>query len=182
MALYGAPLPTAPSELRAAVEKAVQHLLLSVGVGANGAGTVVVRCGAHGACVGTRARGTAWIPAYWAQSSSRVADETGAGNAFLGGFVAGLKLADGNPYDAALYGSVSASFVVEQFGLPTLSAAPGPGAAAYEDMHARVSGPPVAQNFTAARCLRAAARREMWNGDVPQRRLELLRMRVAASA
>lgn len=46
---------------------------------------------------------------------------TGAGNSFLGGLAAGLHLAKGNVYEASYYASVSASFIIEQNGLPKVS-------------------------------------------------------------
>lgn len=58
-----------------------------------------------------------WIPAYY-QNSDRVVDVTGAGNAFLGGLMAGLYLENENVRQACLYGSVSSSYVIEQYGLP----------------------------------------------------------------
>lgn len=39
--------------------------------------------------------------------------------------MAGLHLTDEDPYAAALYGTVSASFVVERFGLPTVTTEEG---------------------------------------------------------
>jgi len=48
-------------------------------------------------------------------------DVTGAGNSFLGGLAAGLKLTGGNVVEATLYASVSSSFVIEQGGLPTVT-------------------------------------------------------------
>lgn len=39
----------------------------------------------------------------------------------MGGFIAGLSASNGNPLEAALYGTISASFVVEQIGLPSLN-------------------------------------------------------------
>lgn len=44
-----------------------------------------------------------------------VVDPTGAGDAFCGGFVVGLART-GDPVEAAKYGSVSASYVIEAFG------------------------------------------------------------------
>jgi ribokinase len=73
---------------------------------------VAVKCGPQGqlfydARSGRRQR----IPAY----PSRVADPTGAGDAFGGGFLAGLKQG-GDPLTAALYGNISASLGVEGSG------------------------------------------------------------------
>ena len=42
-------------------------------------------------------------------------DPTGAGDAYAGGFLAGL-LRTGDPFEAALWGTVSASFVIEGYG------------------------------------------------------------------
>jgi ribokinase len=58
--------------------------------------------------------GTNWtqIPAF----STQVVDPTGAGDAFCGGFLVGLAQS-GSPVQAALYGAVSASFIIEDFGV-----------------------------------------------------------------
>ena len=65
----------------------------------------------------------AWIPAYYDSSQAcsvrMVKDPTGAGNTFLGGL--GISLARGKSIEeAALCGTVSASFALEQVGVPTL--------------------------------------------------------------
>ena len=52
------------------------------------------------------------IPPYPAQ----VVDPTGAGDAFCGGFLVGLART-GDPLQACLYGAVSASFIIEEFGV-----------------------------------------------------------------
>ncbi|GAB4539315.1 MAG: hypothetical protein Fur002_04230 [Anaerolineales bacterium] len=52
------------------------------------------------------------IPAY----ASRVADPTGAGDAFCGGFLAGMKRSGGDPLEAALRGNISASLCIEGSG------------------------------------------------------------------
>ncbi|KAI1761107.1 Ribokinase-like protein [Hypoxylon sp. FL1150] len=59
-----------------------------------------------------------WIPAYHADPS-KVVDPTGGGNTFLGGLAVGL--ARGRSLEeAAAYGSVAASFAIEQVGPPVL--------------------------------------------------------------
>ena len=52
------------------------------------------------------------IPAF----STQVVDPTGAGDAFCGGFLVGLAQS-GSLVQAALYGAVSASFIIEDFGV-----------------------------------------------------------------
>ncbi len=58
--------------------------------------------------------GTKWtqIPTYPTQA----VDPTGAGDAFCGGFLAGMARTR-NPVEAALFGAVSASFIIEDFGV-----------------------------------------------------------------
>ncbi|KAF8592543.1 Ribokinase-like protein [Ramaria rubella] len=97
--------------------------LLEFGVGATGKGYVIIRSGALGAYVKQRERSGVWVDAYWRetdQENGKIVDVTGAGNTFLGGLSAGLLLADGDVYEAALYASVASSFAIEQFGLPRL--------------------------------------------------------------
>lgn len=82
-----------------------------------GPSVVVVKLGPEGALVYDRGTGRSQhVPAY----PVRVVDDTGAGDAFCGGFMAGL--ACGLPaQEAAAKGVVSASFVIEAFGwLPLL--------------------------------------------------------------
>ena len=59
-----------------------------------------------------------WIPAYH-QDPAKVVDPTGGGNAFLGGL--SVALARGKSIEeAAVWGTIAASFVIEQVGLPVL--------------------------------------------------------------
>jgi ribokinase len=76
-----------------------------------GAGTVVVKLGADGAMVATGHTDAVAVPAF----PTAAIDPTGAGDAFCGGFLAGLVLT-GDPRAAACLGTVSASFAVEDFG------------------------------------------------------------------
>ncbi|KAI9333536.1 hypothetical protein DFJ73DRAFT_799257 [Zopfochytrium polystomum] len=111
--------------------------LVAEGVGgdAGSAGTVVVvRAGGLGSGLafveGLNAEAKlAWVDAYHdAGMQDRVVDVTGAGNAYLGGFTAALAASVGRsgPFTldrlvkAMECGSVSASFTVEQRGLPNL--------------------------------------------------------------
>ncbi|CRK25304.1 hypothetical protein HYQ45_015067 [Verticillium longisporum] len=59
-----------------------------------------------------------WVPAYH-QDASLVVDPTGGGNSFLGGLAAALARGK-SVEEAATWGSVSASFAIEQVGMPIL--------------------------------------------------------------
>lgn len=60
-----------------------------------------------------------WLPAYHTGSPDRVVDPTGGGNTFLGALA--VALARGKSLEeAAAWGSVAASFAIEQVGTPTL--------------------------------------------------------------
>jgi ribokinase len=78
-----------------------------------GAPLVALRMGARGSLVGSQT-GERWrIPAV----PTTIVDVTGAGNSYCGGFLTGLG--DGlTPLESALRAAVSASFALEQFGLP----------------------------------------------------------------
>lgn len=58
-----------------------------------------------------------WLPAY--HSGERVVDPTGGGNGFLGGLAVGLARGK-EVAEAAAWGSVAASFMIEQVGVPAL--------------------------------------------------------------
>ncbi|KAF2731510.1 Ribokinase-like protein [Polyplosphaeria fusca] len=97
---------------------------LQSGIGPGRQGGVVVRAGKDG-CLVAHPGVRKWIPAYH-QSADRVVDPTGGGNGFLGGLAVGLVRCGTEPgvqnlYEAALWGSVSASFAIEQIGMPALS-------------------------------------------------------------
>jgi len=115
---------------------------------------VIIRSGAMGA-YGLRkgAKEGKWIDAFWTKEDvDKVVDVTGAGNSFLGGLAAGLAVTSGDIEEAMLYASVSASFTIEQPGLPTIT-----------------------------RSLTAAVPEE-WNNDTPYRRLADLRERTFGKA
>ncbi|GJN67220.1 MAK32-like protein [Purpureocillium lilacinum] len=64
-----------------------------------------------------------WVPPYHHDPAS-VVDPTGGGNTFLGGLA--VALARGHTLmEAAAWGSVAASFAIEQVGMPVLAAEPG---------------------------------------------------------
>ncbi|KAF5018782.1 hypothetical protein F66182_9232 [Fusarium sp. NRRL 66182] len=109
--------PDKPSFSRQATERDAQHFL-DAGVGHRGEGIVVIRCGEHGCKILTRCRPEAeWFPAFYDSDSPKIVDTTGAGNAFLGGFAVGLQTTK-DARQAAILGSVAASFALEQVGLP----------------------------------------------------------------
>jgi len=87
-----------------------------------GCEVVVVKRGQQGQYVYDHARKKRWIlPAY----PARVVDPTGAGDAFCGGFLAGFRQ-HYDPLEAALWGNISASLVVEGCGpFYALDALPG---------------------------------------------------------
>ncbi|KAH9826078.1 pfkB family carbohydrate kinase [Teratosphaeria destructans] len=90
-------------------------------------GVVVVRCGAVGCYVlpkpsygaADKPAGT-WLPAYH-RNASRVIDPTGGGNGFLGGLAVGLVRHNGDVVEAARWGSIAASFCIEQVGVPEIT-------------------------------------------------------------
>lgn len=83
-----------------------------------GAPIVAIRMGADGSIVATN-QGECWqVPAI---PPRQIVDVTGAGNGYCGGFLVGL-VEGVSPLEAALRGAVSASFALEQFGVPDLGA------------------------------------------------------------
>ncbi|KAK0497565.1 Ribokinase-like protein [Armillaria luteobubalina] len=93
-----------------------------------GARTIVVRAGARGCFISNKnpmlgACDSRWLLPYWTaeEAKENVRETTGAGNSFLGGLCAGMAIAGGDIFIGAAHGSVSASFVVQQPGLPHFS-------------------------------------------------------------
>jgi len=144
--LLSFPLPPNKSTIEKAASK-----FLDFGIGTGGKGSVVIRSGQLGAYVKSRGTNGIWVDAYWTESqedAQHVVDVTGAGNSFLGGLAAGLTHTEGDVVEAALFGAVSASFAIEQEGLPSMT--PNP----------------ESQDWPS------------WNGDFPRRRLAELRKRL----
>ncbi|KAF2713236.1 Ribokinase-like protein [Pleomassaria siparia CBS 279.74] len=97
---------------------------LQNGIGSEGRGGIVVRGGKDG-CLVKRPGLQKWLPAYH-QSSTKVVDPTGGGNGFLGGLAVGLVRGGAtsgveNLEEAAQWGSIAASFAIEQVGMPVLA-------------------------------------------------------------
>jgi len=120
LGLLSVPLPVTQEKIEEAAAK-----FLDYGAGDSGTGSVIIRSGALGAYVASRTTKGRWVEAFWGPNEiHRVVDVTGAGNAFLGGLGAGLRFTQ-DVYEATLYASVSASFVIEQEGLPLAEADEG---------------------------------------------------------
>ncbi|TLD38854.1 gb [Venturia nashicola] len=103
---------------REVVEKCAADWLSS-GIGQHGSGVVVVRCGKDGCYIASRSL-SRWLPAYHQAGTGKVVDPTGGGNGFLGGLA--IALARGKDIvEAGVCGSVSASFAIEQVGMPILT-------------------------------------------------------------
>jgi sugar/nucleoside kinase (ribokinase family) len=83
-----------------------------------GARLVALRMGAHGSLVATADGVRYRVPAV----PATIVDVTGAGNAYCGGFLVGLGSGLGVA-EAAARAAVSASFALEQFGVPLFTAA-----------------------------------------------------------
>jgi len=119
LSLLSLPLPPSKELIELATDK-----FLEVGVGRNKAGWVIIRCGALGSYMKSEMKEGMWFQAYWtAQDGVKIVDVTGAGNSFLGGLAAGM-LITGDMYQATLYATVSASFIIEQEGLPAVTYTP----------------------------------------------------------
>lgn len=87
--------------------------------------TMIVRAGEYGSLILNADMPITWIPPFYDHESSAVQDPTGAGNAFLGGYVAGLHFGSSNTLRAVHYGAIAASFALEQIGLPKRSVQEG---------------------------------------------------------
>ncbi|KAJ5533842.1 hypothetical protein N7527_000096, partial [Penicillium freii] len=116
--------PVASSN-RSEIERLGSELLAS-GVGPEGKGAVIIRAGENGCFVQSRNITSQWLPPFYTadmakEYASKVVDPTGAGNAFLGGYAIGYLQGMGNILEAACYGSVAASFALEQVGMPEKS-------------------------------------------------------------
>ncbi|CAI7646826.1 unnamed protein product [Penicillium glandicola] len=109
---------------RSEIERLASTFLAS-GVGPEGQGAVVIRAGENGCFVQSRNIASQWVPPFYktdmgGDQADKVVDPTGAENAFLGGYAVGY-LQRGNIVEAACYGSVAASFAIEQVGMPEKS-------------------------------------------------------------
>jgi ribokinase len=115
-------LPSA-YEVRAFFREQIEDLWQAAeAFGAMGARAVVIKLGARGQYLYDVEAKRKWhVPAY----PAKVRDVTGAGDAYCGGFLAGLVQTHA-PLEAALRGTVSASLVIEGVGaMYALDSTPG---------------------------------------------------------
>lgn len=126
-ALFGFEHPVSGID-KAALEAQAQELV-NHGIGQFEEGAAIIRAGKDGCYVAHRYSSTSpfpnsatvsrWLPAYHTDPAM-VVDPTGGGNGFLGGFAVGLVRSRGDVVEAAIWGSVAASFCIEQVGVPVL--------------------------------------------------------------
>ncbi len=104
----------AEEDLRALFEGRSDDLWeMAEALAAYGCDFIVIKRGERGQYLFDASSGSRWeIPAY----PARLANPTGVGDAFCGGFLAGYRRAY-DPLEAALYGNVSASIVSEGTGI-----------------------------------------------------------------
>ncbi|RDW81151.1 putative plasma membrane antiporter [Aspergillus mulundensis] len=123
--LCGEPSPAGDMD-REKIESLAQRFLdAEKGVGPDGKGIAIVRAGEHGCLVCARLISPTWLPPFYKPGNgNKVVDPTGAGNSFLGAFAVGY-IQTGDAIEAACYGSVGASFALEQVGMPELAADEG---------------------------------------------------------
>jgi sugar/nucleoside kinase (ribokinase family) len=133
-------------------DREVLKRILRSGIGPEERGTIVIRAGKEGSYSYSRGKKRLWLPAYHQPEPSQrlpVVDPTGAGNSFLGALAEGMiiegrepdrlvndtlaasdtwnKLLDtwgdhGQVPKALVCATVAAGFVVEQIGVPRVSA------------------------------------------------------------
>jgi sugar/nucleoside kinase (ribokinase family) len=119
-------------EINEGIVEELSDIFLKSGIGPGSTGCVVVRCGRRG-CFVTHPDipvQDRWLPAFHAsgvvgEQNSKVADPTGGGNAFLGGLSVGMvraasKTGGNRLREAAIWGTIAASFAIEQIGMPIL--------------------------------------------------------------
>ncbi|KAI0450084.1 Ribokinase-like protein [Xylaria acuta] len=107
-----------PSSVEAQARRFVE-----AGIGPNGDGLAVIRSGEHGALTLSNNMQAEWFPAYYGKGANKVVDPTGAGNTFVGAFAVALQETNDRK-EASLRAAVAASFALEQFGPPKLTASP----------------------------------------------------------
>lgn len=105
--------------------EAVALQFMEKGIGHRKGGSIIVRGGEHGCMICRPRKMPIWIPPFYDAGTygadrDTVVDTTGAGNAFLGAFAVGFHK-ELDIIKAAQWGTVAASFALEQTGLPKLT-------------------------------------------------------------
>lgn len=109
---------------RTTVEQYAKRVLDASLVDSESGAMIVVRAGEHGCLILSKLDHPRWLAPFYNAPSSKVVDPTGAGNTFLGALMVALQ--QGRSLgDAAIYGTIAASFALEQIGLPMLSSPDG---------------------------------------------------------
>jgi len=92
----------------------VEYIPYLKNLSSRGPEIICVKLGERGALVYDRTFENTWqVPAY---PSKKIMDVTGCGDAFCGGFIASY-VQNKDPYTSAVYGAVSASFNLEDYGV-----------------------------------------------------------------
>ncbi|TRX93686.1 hypothetical protein FHL15_005362 [Xylaria flabelliformis] len=104
--------------------EAQARTFLEAGIGPNGDGLAIIRSGEHGVLTMSNNIKAEWFPAYYEKGATEVIDATGAGNTFVGAFAVAFQETK-NRKEASLRAAVAASFALEQFGPPKLTASSG---------------------------------------------------------
>lgn len=145
-AFYGVGIEEVARRGKSGVEEVARKLR------AEGArGHLVIRSGAWGAWCADKDGSEGWVDAYHT-GAGRVVDVTGAGNSFLGGLMAGLELYPNDLITACQCAAISASYIIEQFGLPSLTVDSSTGSELWND-----SAPAARLREMKARSLTSAA-------------------------
>jgi sugar/nucleoside kinase (ribokinase family) len=88
---------------------------LNSGIGTDCRGIAVIRAGEFGCMLMSRDQEALWVPPYYRSENVALIPS----NAFLGGLAIGYH-ETGSWHEACCYGTVAASFVLEQIGVPVL--------------------------------------------------------------
>lgn len=118
-----------------------------------------------------------WLPAYFTSEDAkmgRVVDPTGGGNGFLGGM--SVALARGKSVvEAAAWGSVAASYMIEQVGVPVLSVGVLGDKTNVTPAKKGIDGEDNQKSGDAERKVS-----ELWNGESVEERLEAFKTRCGS--
>lgn len=124
--MFNVSLASGTEDLKTSIQQAAREFH-TTGTGRQGNPIVIVRASDLGCMIQSTAREPTWFPPFYESSGSPRSTETvshsairhptGAGNAFLDAFGAEITRS-GDEFLAIAHGTIAASFVVEQTGLP----------------------------------------------------------------